>query len=130
MIAVSCPEKSHWVSLMEPAIVARQVRQSVPIYALYALLSIISFHTFDQYGQVESSTPIGLYIGPPIAVGNMIVAGSANKNFKAELMGTSLLHRTIADGETVYGLISIPENGYRPLSIKINQTAKINADSF
>ena len=112
------------IGLMQPEIVTQQVKQNVPIYSLYLLLSFISVNTYNQYGGVESSTPVGLFIGPPVAVGNMVVAGSANGNFKKELLANNLLNRTIADGETVYGLISIGDNGYRPLSLKVNAPMK------
>lgn len=107
-------------NLIAPEIITQQVKQSVPIYSLYLLLSFVKFYTHDAYGQITSTTPIGLFIGPPIAAINMITAGSANNNFKTELVSNNLLNRTIADGETVYGLISIPKNGYRPLSLKVN----------
>ena len=107
------------IGLMQPEVVTQQVRRNVPIYSLYFLLSFMSHNTYDEYGRTKSSTPIGLFIGPPIAIGNMAVAGSANKKFKEELLANNLLNRTIADGETVYGLIGIGENGYRPLSLKV-----------
>ena len=107
------------VGLLQPEVVTQQVKQSVPIYSLYFLLSFMTFNTYDEYGGTKSSTPIGLFVGPPIAIGNMVVAGSANKNFREELLANNLLNRTIADGETVYGLISIGKNGYRPLSLKV-----------
>ncbi len=92
------------IGLMEPAMVAKQVRQSVPAYLLYNLL--------------------GIWIGPPISIGNMIVAGVANKNFKNELYANNVLSSTIADGETIYGLIGVSDMGYRPLSVRLKSATK------
>ena len=118
------------IGLIEPEIITQQVKQNVPVYSLYLLLSFMNFTTYNEYGEVASSAPVGLFIGPPIAIGNMVAAGSANKKFKTELAANNLLRRTIADGETVYGLISISDNGYRPLSLKIRAEAERTIDSY
>ncbi|MGO8055819.1 hypothetical protein, partial [Rhizobium leguminosarum] len=54
-----------------------------------------------------------------ITAGNMIVAGSANKRFRSELEENNIIGREIKPGETFYGLISISDNSYMPLTMKI-----------
>lgn len=100
------------VSILEPLVIHKQLKQSVPIYLLYLLLTPMNLYTED------SSTPIGLVVGPGIAGGNMGMAAGANANFKKELESNFLNGRTIEAGETVYGLIGIMESGYNPLSLK------------
>jgi hypothetical protein len=103
----------HKARMLEPDIVSATVKQNVPIYLLYLLLTGMRFETSS------ASIPIGLVIGPGVAAGNMIVAGSANKNFRNELLENSIIDRDIKPGETFYGLIGITDNSYLPLSIKI-----------
>ena len=98
--------------LLEPEVVSATVKQSVPIYLLYLLLTPMRFET------TSSSIPIGLVIGPGITAGNMIVAGSANKRFREELVEYSIVEREIKPGETFYGLIGISDNSYMPLTLK------------
>jgi len=104
---------SHKARILEPDVVSASVKQSVPIYLLYLLLTGMRFETSS------SSIPIGLVIGPGITAGNMIVAGSANKRFREELVEYSIIEREIKAGETFYGLIGISDNSYMPLTLKI-----------
>lgn len=101
---------------MNPETVFKSLRQTVPVYLLYALvtLSIVDCNsiTGDCNGTI---IPIGI----PIAVGNMLVAGSANKNFLDELTGYNILNKEIAPGETAYALIGIPDTGFQPLRLEV-----------
>ena len=109
---------------IEPHLVGKQIKQNTAVYLLYGLLSFMTLNTYEQdaYGQVTttSSFPIGLFIGPPIAILNITKASTGNKRFKDELMYNDITNRTIAPGETVYGLITIADNGHLPLSVKVN----------
>jgi hypothetical protein len=67
----------------------------------------------------STSIPIGYVVGPGITAGNMIIAGSANKNFRDELVENSIIGRDIRPGETFYGLIGISDYSYMPLTMKI-----------
>jgi hypothetical protein len=58
-------------------------------------------------------------IGIPIAAGNMIVAGNANKNFLNELTRYGLTNKEITPGTTVYAIIGIPDTGFQPLRVEI-----------
>lgn len=99
---------------------ASELKQNTAIYLLYGLLTFTTFNkttTTNGYTKTET-TPIGLFIGPPITIGNMAISGSANKKFRSELMDNDIWGRQIAQGETVKGLLSIAEVGYNPLTIK------------
>jgi hypothetical protein len=112
------------VLMIPPEFIHKSVKQGVPIYLLYLLLTPLQFTSGSttSNGVVDSnSTPIGLVIGPGIALGNMLVAGSANKKFLDELTQCNLVNKTIQPGETVYGLIGIGSHiGFAPLEIQIN----------
>jgi hypothetical protein len=69
----------------------------------------------------SGNIPIGLVIGPGIALGNMFVASGANKRFREELLDNDLENRAIANGESFYGLITIKDNGFMPLSFKLTR---------
>jgi len=99
--------------LLEPEVVSVNVKQSVPIYLLYLLLTPMTFETSS------SSIPIGYVLGPGITAGNMIIAGSANKRFREELIEYSIIDREIKPGETFYGLIGISDNTYMPLTLQM-----------
>lgn len=95
-------------------IVRKELKQGLPIYLLYCLLVI---NTFDcTNGNCDTSTyPVGI----GIAGFNMIVAGTANKNFADELERYDLMDRVIAPGETAYGLIGLQAMGYAPLTLRL-----------
>jgi hypothetical protein len=99
--------------MLEPDVVSASIKQSVPIYLLYLLLTGMRFETSS------GSILIGYVIGPGITAGNMIVAGSANKRFREELIEYSIIEREIKPGETFHGLIGISDNTYLPLTIRI-----------
>jgi hypothetical protein len=99
-------------NILEPQLIHQNLKQGVPIYLLYLLLTPMQLITED------SSTPIGLVIGPGVTAGNMIVAGSANDAFKTELESNYLYGKTINAGETVYGIIGIYDTGFSPLTVE------------
>lgn len=101
---------------LEPVQVKRAIKQNVPAYLPYILL------TFLQLNVTENNTvntyPIGLVIGPGVTIGNMVVASTANKNLLRELEEYNLWGRTIAPGETVYGLIGLGGTNYGSISLR------------
>jgi hypothetical protein len=98
--------------LLAPAMLHKELKQGVPEYLLFLLLTPMTLNTGDE------STPIGLAVGPGLAVGNMLTAGGANQKFLQELVKFDLINKTIKPGETVYGLIGIRDSGYNPISLK------------
>ena len=109
------------VFVMENERVYRSLKQHPVTYLLYLLLTPMNFTTSstNSRGETinESNTPIGLVIGPGLTLGNMLVASSANKNFKSDLTVYNLNGTVIKAGETKYGLIGIKSDSYEALKL-------------
>mgnify|MGYP006126802805 CR=1 FL=1 len=114
-------ENGNELYVMENNKVFKFLKQNTATYLLYLLLTPMTFNktTSNGNGIETSSTPIGLAVGPGLAGGNMIVAGSANKKFKNELLEFNLNGMTIKKGETKSGLIGIKSDNYDAIKIKM-----------
>ena len=116
-------ENDHIVYVMENEKVFKTLKQSPASYLWYLLLTPLNLYTTktNSYGVPEqtSSTPIGLVLGPGLAGGNMIAAGSANKKFKTELLEYNINGTVIKKGETKYGLIGIRSDSFDALKLKV-----------
>lgn len=107
------------VFIMDNTEVFQTIKQSTLSYLFYLLLTPMNLYTTDANGQQTSSTPIGLVIGPGLTVGNMVASGSANNNFKTELLDNNIYKTTIKKGETKHGLIGIKADSFDSLKLKI-----------
>jgi hypothetical protein len=105
--------------IMESDRVFKTLKQSPASYLWYLLLSPMNLYTTGNDGQQTSSTPIGLAIGPGLAGGNMITAGSANKKFKNELLDYDINGTIIKKGETKYGLIGVIADSFDAIKLKL-----------
>lgn len=120
-------ENGTEVNLIETEKLFKTVKQSPASYLWYLLLSPVQFYsgtttTSNGYyteTKPANTFPIGLFLGPGLAAGNMIAASSANKNFKNELMEFDIKGKTIKKGETIYGLIGTYSNSYDSIKVKI-----------
>ncbi|WP_298537067.1 hypothetical protein [uncultured Algibacter sp.] len=112
------------IYVMENEKVFKILKQSPATYLFYLLLTPVNFYTHETnaYGVTEttSSTPIGLVLGPALAGGNMIAAGSANKKFQSELFDYNIHGATIKKGETKHGLIGILTDAFESLKLKVD----------
>jgi len=84
------------------------------IYLLFLLLAPVNVYSVSETsngGQVTSRKkhfyPVGLIIGPSLALGNRAAAKKANKKFKKDLEQNDILDKIIPPGETSYGLIAL-----------------------
>jgi hypothetical protein len=107
-----------------PATVAsKDIRQGVPIYLLYLLLGSIRVGgTTDAYTGTTTGgvpVPVGLFV----AGGNMLGAGLANSNMRKEFVQYDMMNKTINPGETIYGIVSLRENGVSPLRLALRNAA-------
>lgn len=100
-------------------IVHKELKQGTLIYLLYSLIWLNKTEC-DEFGNCQTTAifPIGV----PITVGNMVVAGSANKQFATELLSNSITTKVIAPGETAHAIIGIPDAQFQPLSIKLKES--------
>ena len=106
-----------------PAVVAaHDLRQGVAIYLLYLLLNpTVGATTDPRTGALTGGTVLPL--GPFIAGGNMLGAGSANTNLRKEFAAYDLTNRTIKPGETVYGIVSMRELSVAPMRAELRSSA-------
>jgi hypothetical protein len=109
-------------NLLGPQVTGDIVKQKAAFHLFYLLLTPMMLN-IDGGSSASggSSIPIGLVIGPGLAFGNLAVAATANKRFREELVEYDLENKVIAPGETVYGLITIRDNGHLPLSLRFKQ---------
>lgn len=113
---------SSEVKLLEPALIQRELRQSVPSYLLYLLLTPLNLtiSRTDNNGRIESdSYPIGLGLGPVISISNMAISGGANKGLLMELNQFNQINKTILPGQSSYGLIGIGDLSFNPLRVEV-----------
>ncbi len=116
-------ENEKELYLLDKEEVFKSLKQHPATYLFYLLLTPLKFFTSKSNSQgiqeETSSFPLGLIIGPGLAGGNMIAAGSANKKFKTELLDYNLNGVSIKIGETKTGLIGIKSDNYDAIRIKV-----------
>ncbi|WP_298954900.1 hypothetical protein [uncultured Nonlabens sp.] len=113
-------ENGTEIYVMENSQVFKTLKQSPASYLWYLLLTPVNLYTTGSNGEQTSSTPIGLIVGPGLAGGNMIAAGTANKKFKTEMLEYNINGTLIKKGETKYGLIGIKSDSFDSLKLKID----------
>lgn len=97
------------------------LKQNTASYLLYLLLSPLQLMKTENIGtRIETkSTPIGLIIGPGLAVGNMITSSSSNKKFQQDLLNHNINGMTIKVGKSISGLLGIRSDAYNAINIKV-----------
>lgn len=112
--------KDRPVYTMQKDKIFSALKQAPATHLLYLLLTPLQFNTIGENGQIEDSTPIGLVIGPGIALGNMLTASGANGKLKKELNTFDLQGKTIKKGTTIHGLIGVRSENYDAIKIEVN----------
>lgn len=101
------------------------LKQQAPLYLLHLLWSFTNVTTSTEttnngYSRGETKVyPIGLIIGPAVALGNVLVASSANDKFRNELIDHSIFNKVIKKGETKFFLIGLNGSSFQPLSVRV-----------
>lgn len=117
-------ENGNSVLILDNEITYKSLKQSPASYLWYLLLSPLKLYktSTDSYGRPVNSVifPIGIFLGPGLAGGNMYGASQANKNFKKDLNDYEIIGKPIKKGETVYGIIGIKSDRFEGLKLKIN----------
>lgn len=119
--AILTYENGSEIYILDNERVFKSLKQSPATYLFYLLLTPLNMYTTSSngYSQETNSTPIGLILGPGLAGGNMIAAGSANKKFKNELLDYNINGTVLKNGETSYGLIGIQSNSFDALRLVV-----------
>ncbi len=115
-------ENGNEIFVIENEKVFKTLKQSPASYLWYLLLSPVNLYTSKSTNGTQedtSSIPIGLILGPGLAGGNMIAAGSANKKFNTEMLKYNINGTIINKGKTVYGLIGIRTNSFDAIKLKL-----------
>ncbi|MGV3588637.1 MAG: hypothetical protein ACO1OF_16650 [Adhaeribacter sp.] len=102
---------------VDPTIVAQNIKQGTWIYLLYLPLTFT--FTINHTGRLEDNKTTTLPVGAFGSLYNIVVASSANKNFREELKKYNLLDKTIEPGQTVYGLITVHSLTSDPIKFQI-----------
>ncbi|TYP99984.1 hypothetical protein C7447_101592 [Tenacibaculum adriaticum] len=108
--------------IMDNEKVFKTLKQSPASYLWYLLLTPLNLYTTEStngYRTETNSIPIGLVVGPGLAGGNMIAAGSANKKFEQDLMNYNINGKIIKKGETTSGLIGVRSDNYDAIQIEV-----------
>ncbi|NDP23095.1 MAG: hypothetical protein GZ091_18740 [Paludibacter sp.] len=105
------------LNLLEPEQTKKLVKQSIIGYAPY-FIGVLGKSNITYNGQTVSSFPFHWFLWGGIAVGNMLVANAANNNLLKELQIYNITNKEIGAHETVYGIISIRESSYIPLTVR------------
>lgn len=100
-------------NLLGPEITSDIIKQKAGFHFFY----LFFLPTTLESG--TSSFPLGLILGPALAIGNFAVAKTANRRFKDELFDFDIERKVIAPGETAYGLITLRDNGHLPLTLRM-----------
>jgi len=102
----------------------KSLKQSPATYLFYLLLAPVNLYTTKVNGSsVETkSFPIGLVVGPGLAIGNMAAAGSANNKLKQQLYGLNVMGMPVAPGQTVSGLVCLKSSSYNSLNLVTDYT--------
>jgi hypothetical protein len=111
-------------SLLGPEITSDIIKQKAGFHFFYLLFLPTTLNTgsntnTNSTANSSSSFPLGLILGPALALGNFAVAKTANKRFKEELLDYDIERKVIAPGETAYGLITLRDNGKLPLTLRL-----------
>jgi len=104
---------------VENEFTAHTIRQKIGFFLFYSLLY---YSETDCNNKTGCKTTVFIPFGLAIAAGNMIVGGSSNDKMKKEFNDYSLYTKTIAPGQTVYGIVALRDLGYQPLKLKVRNS--------
>lgn len=113
-------QNSNQIDLLSDSKVFKKLNQKPGFYLFYLVLTPFNTLTINN-DPVLQSPLIGLLTGPPITAFNVTRAAGANRKFKTELTEYSLVNKTVAPQDTLYGILGIQGDwsDSKSLSIKI-----------
>jgi hypothetical protein len=96
-------DNGNSIDVIDPEKFQQEIKQGVWPYLFYLFLTPLTITSTDRSDQPV--LPVGLFIGPGLAISNIIIAGDSNSRLKKDLLKYKIDGKTIKKGETVYGLI-------------------------
>lgn len=111
-------ENGNEIQVIESENLFKALKQNLASYLLYLLLTPLNFTTTSANGS-SSSTPVGVVIGPGLALGNIVASANANKKLKTEILQYNINGTVIKKGESKHGLIGIKSNSFDSLKLKM-----------
>jgi hypothetical protein len=75
--------------------------------------------TIDDRDGPPESYNIGIGVGPGLTLLNMATASGANSAFYNELVQFSLINKSIAPGETTFGLVGFNHHSFGTIELEI-----------
>jgi hypothetical protein len=102
---------------LDPLTTFQKVKQKTTSHLWYLLMLPLQLNIVTPTS--KDSYPIGLVVGPGLAIGNLLYASSSNSKFKEELLQYDVLGKDIKPGETGTFLLSFQNVEFGPLGIKM-----------
>jgi hypothetical protein len=102
----------RYIVPLTPGLTKKMLRQKGEFHLFYLLLSPLQFYSGT------TSTPIGLVIGPGLAILNISIAASANAKFEKNLVKYSIINKEIKPGECMYGLAGFVNSKGEPIYVR------------
>ncbi len=109
---------NYHLELLTPNQITSKIKQSTASYLLFLLLTPMQLTIDDGEGPPESYN-IGIGVGPGLSLLNMATASGANSAFNKELVQFSLINKSIAPGETTYGLVGLNYSSLGTIELEI-----------
>jgi hypothetical protein len=112
-------------SPQRPEAALANVRQRTGLYAWWFLLALVNGKKtevtcdFNRCDEDETFIPIGIIIGPAIALTNMGIASSANGAIIKEISDKDVSRRTLKPGESYEGYLVFENIGKAALTAKV-----------
>jgi hypothetical protein len=109
---------NYQLELLTPNQITSKIKQSTASYLLFMLLTPMHLTIDDRDGPPESYN-IGIGVGPGLTLLNMATASGANSAFYNELVQFSLINKSIAPGETTFGLVGFNHHSFGTIELEI-----------
>jgi hypothetical protein len=109
---------NYQLELLTPNQITSKIKQSTASYLLFMLLTPMHLTIDNRDGPPESYN-IGIGVGPGLTLLNMATASGANSAFYNELIQFSLINKSIAPGETTFGLVGFNYHSFGTIELEI-----------
>jgi hypothetical protein len=102
----------RYIVPLTPGFTRKMLRQKGEFHLFYLLLSPLQFYSGT------TSTPVGLVLGPGLAILNISIAAAANEKFEGNLKDFSIQNKEIKPKESIYGLVGFVNSKGEPIYVR------------